>query len=72
MDACALDRANRGFDEGMIDANGCDLYVELFGLQLLQDRLPYWIPSFGTETKDTLIRIVSRKRRQIHAGNGPQ
>ena len=45
---------------------------ELFGLQLLQDRLPYWIPSFGTETKDTLIRIVSRKRRQIHAGNGPQ
>src|SRR5205807_2897987 len=72
MNAAALDGPPRGFDEGVINADGSDLDREALDAQLLYEFLLNRLPRLGAQAANTLVGIVAGECRQIHAGNGAQ
>src|SRR5260370_35947367 len=72
MNAAALDCAPRGFDEGVINADGSDLDIEAFDAKLLNEFLLNGLSCLGAQAANTLVGVVAGEGRQMHAGDGAQ
>src|SRR6267378_4756586 len=72
MNAAALNRAPRGFDEGVINADGSDLDIEALDAKLLYELVLNRLSRLGAQTANTLVGVVAGECRQIHAGDGAQ
>src|SRR5260370_33670434 len=72
MDTAAFDRAPRGFDEGVINADGSDLDVEALDAKFLNEFALNRLSRLGAQSANTLVSVVAGERRQIHAGDSAQ
>ncbi len=72
MNAAAFDRAPRGFDESVINANRSDLNIEALDAKLLHEFMLNRLPRLCAQPANTLVGVVAGECRQIHAGDGAQ
>ena len=69
-DAGSLQRFDRGFNEGVIDADGGDGEVKLFDAEALDQMALQRIAGLGAQPPYAVGGIVAAERGQVHAGNG--
>src|SRR6266478_1152154 len=72
MDTAAFDRAPRGFDEGVINADGSDLDVEALDAKFLNEIALNRLSRLGAQSANTLVSVVAGECRQIHTSHGAQ
>src|SRR6266478_1987399 len=58
MDTAAFDRAPRGFDEGVINADGSDLDVEALDAKFLNEIALNRLSRLGAQSANTLVSVV--------------
>ena len=56
----------------MIHANRRNLDVEIFDSQAFYEFVLNRLPGLRAQAADALVGVVSRKGREVHAGDGPQ
>ena len=71
-DAGAFERFDGGFDEGVVDADGADVEVQVFDLQSFDEVVFEWAAGFGAEAFDALGGVVAGERGEVHAGDGAE
>src|SRR5258708_38624256 len=59
MNATAFDRTPRGFDEGVINADGSDLDIEAFDAKFLHKFVLNRLSRLGAQPADTLAGVVA-------------
>src|SRR6266481_6560881 len=72
VNPASFNSAARRLDESVVDAHSCHFDFQTFDAQLLHDFLLEGLARFATEPKYALIRVVTRKRSEVHAGDGAQ
>src|SRR6266850_5680356 len=72
VNSASFDSAARCFDESMVDAHSRHLDLQAFDTKLLHDFLLDGLARFGTEPKYAFIRVVTRKRGEVHARDGAE
>src|SRR3982074_599997 len=72
VNPASFNSAARRLDESVVDAYRRYLDVQALDAQLLHDFLLERLASFGTEPKYTLVRVITGKRGQVHAGEGAE
>ena len=71
-DAGAFERFDGGLDEGVVDADGADVEVQVFDLQSFDEVVFEWAAGFGAEAFDALGGVVAGERGEVHAGDGAE
>ena len=68
----AFKRPSGCFHEPVIDANRCNLEVEIFDTQAFHEFVQNRSPGLRAQASDALVCVVSRKGGKVHARDGPQ
>ncbi len=71
-DAGAFERLDGGLDEGVVDADGADVQVEVFDLESLDEVVFEGAAGFGAQTLHALGGVIAGERREVHAGDGAE
>ena len=71
-DAGAFERFDGGLDEGVVDADGADVEVQVFDLQSFDEVVFEWAAGLGAEAFDALGGVVAGERGEVHAGDGAE
>ncbi len=72
VDAGAGQRLHGGADEGVVDADGGGLDVEVGGAEAVEDILPHRVAGLGAKALDATGGVVGVERGQVHQGDGLQ
>src|ERR1035441_7364475 len=70
--AAAFQRPDRGFDEGVVDADGAGVEIQLLNPQGFHHALLQRLAGLGAQAADAVGGVVAGERRQVHAGDGAQ
>jgi len=68
----AFKRAQRRLNKRVVNANGRNLDLQFLDAKLLFQFGLNRVPALRTQPANALVRVISRKRRQVHAGDRSQ